>query len=270
MGNEAKQNIPLAKIYLLPNLFTAGNLFFGFLCLIRCIQARYSEEMTTSFALYNQAVWCIFGSLICDGLDGRLARLGGRESLFGKEFDSLADVVSFGLAPAMIVFFLILSPENNFPFFRKIGWLIGFFYLLCGAVRLARFNVITHPLLPKEQLRSSSSHSFIGLPIPAAASVIASLVLVINRFDLKAWALLLPPLMLLIAWLMISNVYYPSFKHIDWTTETKLRAFVLIIIALVVIITFEELSCAILSLTYVFYGLFRHLQHRKKVPLHHE
>lgn len=262
---EKKHDIPLARIYLLPNLFTAGNLFFGFLCLIRCIQARYSEEELTSFVLYNQAVWCIFGSLVCDGLDGRLARLGGKESLFGKEFDSVADVISFGLAPAMIVFLLILSPENNFPFFRKIGWLIGFIYLLCGAVRLARFNVITHPLLPKEQQlpQKTAASSFIGLPIPAAASVIASLVLVINRFDLKAWALLLPPLMLLIAWLMISNVHYPSFKHIDWTTETKLRAFVGIIGVLVIIFMFEELSCAILSLTYVFYGLIRHLRRRE-------
>ena len=176
----------------------------------------------------------------------------------------MADVISFGLAPAMIVFFLILSPENNFPFFRKIGWLIGFIYLLCGAVRLARFNVITHPLLPKEQkLPPQTASFFIGLPIPAAASVIASLVLVINRFDLKAWALLLPPLMLLIAWLMISNVLYPSFKHIDWTTETKLRAFVGIIGVLVIIFMFEELSCAILSLAYVFYGLIRHLRRRK-------
>ena len=264
MVSEKKYDVPLAKIYLLPNLFTAGNLFFGFLCLIRCIQARYSEEALTSFSLYNQAVWCIFGSLVCDGLDGRLARLGGKESLFGKEFDSVADVISFGLAPAMIVFFLILSPENNFIKYKKIGWLIGFIYLLCGAVRLARFNVITNPLLPKEQqLPPHAAVSFIGLPIPAAASVIASLVLVINRFDLKAWALLLPPLMLLIAWLMISNVTYPSFKHIDWTTETKLRAFVLIISVWVVIFMFEELSCAILSLTYVFYGLIRHLRRRR-------
>lgn len=261
MQETRQKENPLAKIYLLPNAFTAGNLFFGFLCIIRCIQAKYCLEPMAAFELYNQAVWCIFGSLICDGLDGRLARLGGRESLFGKEFDSIADVVSFGLAPAMIVFFLILSPTNNFPFFRKIGWVIGFIYLLCGAVRLARFNVITHPLLPKEyQLSGSAGHCFIGLPIPAAASVIASLVLVINRFDLKTWALVLPFLMLLIAWLMISPVRYPSFKHIDWTTETKCRAFVLIISVFAIICTCEELSFAVLSLTYVFYGLVRHLR----------
>ena len=253
--------IPLAKIYLLPNAFTAGNLFFGFLCIIRCIQAKYCNETLASLEFYNQAVWCVFGSFVCDGLDGRVARLGGRESLFGKEFDSIADVVSFGLAPAMMVFFLILSPTDDFPFFRKIGWIIGFIYLLCGAVRLARFNVITHPLLSDEQKKMfNTSCCFVGLPIPAAASVIASLVLVINRFDLKAWALLLPLLMLLIAWLMVSNVPYPSFKHIDWKTETKIRAFVLTISVVVVLMTFEELSFAILSLSYVFWGLIKHLR----------
>ena len=99
-----------------------------------------------------------------------------------------------------------------------------------------------------------------GLPIPAAASVIASLVLVINRFDLKAWALLLPLLMLLIAWLMVSNVPYPSFKHIDWNTETKIRAFVLTVSVVAILLTVEELSFAILSLTYVFWGLFKYLK----------
>ena len=261
MQTEKSTETPLAKIYLLPNTFTAGNLFFGFLCIIRCIQAKYCVEASAAVEFYNQAVWCIFGSFICDGLDGRLARLGGRESLFGKEFDSIADVVSFGLAPAMMVFFLILSPTNNYPFFRKIGWIVGFIYLLCGAVRLARFNVITHPLLPKDQkLTARDASCFIGLPIPAAASVIASLVLVINRFDLKAWALLLPVLMLLIAWLMVSNVRYPSFKHIDWTTETKFRAFILIISIFVIVCTFEGLSFVFLSLGYVFYGLIRYIK----------
>ncbi|MDR2769322.1 MAG: CDP-diacylglycerol--serine O-phosphatidyltransferase [Puniceicoccales bacterium] len=264
MGKTDLSRTPLSKIYLLPNLLTAGNLFFGFLCIIRCIQAKYCEGDSSSH-YYNQAVWCIFGSLVCDGLDGRVARLGGKESLFGKEFDSIADVISFGVAPAMMVFFLILSPTHNYPFFRKIGWIIGFIYLLCGAVRLARFNVITHPLLiENKQLSPKRSYCFIGLPIPAAAGVIASLVLVINRFDLKSWALLLPGLMLLIAWLMVSNIHYPSFKHIDWNTEMRFRTFVGIVAIGAVIYFFKEFSCAILSLSYVFFGLVRHIRHHFK------
>ena len=126
MKNISRVKFPLGTIYLLPNLLTAGNLFFGFLCIIRCIQAKYCDEGLSTY-YYNQAVWCIFWSFVCDGLDGRVARLGGKESLFGKEFDSIADVISFGVAPAMMVFFLILSPTNNYPFFRKIGWVIGLF-----------------------------------------------------------------------------------------------------------------------------------------------
>lgn len=261
--------VPLTKIYLLPNLFTAGNLFFGFLSIIRCIQAKYCSDGVEYNYYYTQAVWCIFWSFVCDALDGRIARLGGKESLFGKEFDSLADVISFGVAPAMMVFFLILSPTEGYPFFRKIGWVIGFIYLLCGAVRLARFNVLTHPLLAENKQRSPKrAHCFIGLPIPAAAGVIASLVLVINRFDLKTWTLLLPGLMLLIAWLMVSNIHYPSFKQVDWNTETRFRTFVLFVVMGAIIYILKEFSFAILFLGYVFFGIFRHLRHvlRRRLP----
>src|SRR5690606_22987346 len=96
-------------------------------------------------ALFTEAVWLIFGAMAFDMLDGRLARMGGRESLFGAEFDSLADVVSFGVAPALLVFLLVLSPSQGYPeFFQNTGWFLGFVYLLCAAIRLARFNVITN------------------------------------------------------------------------------------------------------------------------------
>src|SRR5665213_1405929 len=141
-----------SRIYFLPNLMTAGNLFCGFVAVIKCIQARLitdggeyamSHPMVSWSALYTQAVWLILGAVVFDSLDGRLARMGGRESLFGAEFDSLADVVSFGVAPALMMFFLILSPTQGIEWFRQTGWLFGFIYLLCAAVRLARFNVIT-------------------------------------------------------------------------------------------------------------------------------
>ena len=137
-----------SRIYILPSLMTAGNLFCGYLAVIRCIQAKYAAgNMLETKEFYTQAVWFILLAVIFDILDGRLARLGGKESLFGKEFDSIADIVSFGMAPALMVFFLILSPTESFPYFRQVGWLIGFIYLLCAAVRLSRFNVITHPLV---------------------------------------------------------------------------------------------------------------------------
>ena len=113
---------------------------------------------------YTQAVWFILLGVICDALDGRVARLGGRESLFGKEFDSIADIISFGVAPTLMMIFLVLTPTvEKYPFFLQISWLIGFVYLLCAAVRLARFNVLTHPMLPPAE-RLKGTKDFLGLP----------------------------------------------------------------------------------------------------------
>lgn len=246
-----------SHIYLLPNSLTAGNLFFGFLAILRCIQANYATEPTVVSGYYTQAVWFILFGVICDALDGRVARLGGRESLFGKEFDSLADIISFGVAPALMMIFLILSPTEKFPFFLQIGWLIGFVYLLCAGVRLARFNVLTHPMLPPAE-RLKGTKDFLGLPVPAAAGMIASLVLVLNSFDLRSLAILMPPLMLAIAVLMISNIPYPSFKDIDWQTSTRFRTFIYLIFGLGIAFVIKELSFALIFFTYIAYGPVRH------------
>jgi len=159
--HEDPYNVTQAsRIYFLPNAMTAGNLFCGFTAIINCIQARLAETSldgiynnATPAEHYRYAVGLIFGAAAFDMLDGRLARMGGRESLFGAEFDSLADVVSFGLAPALMMFFFILSPTQaqGYNWFRNIGWLVGFIYLLCAAMRLALFNVITNPLLHRDK-----------------------------------------------------------------------------------------------------------------------
>lgn len=268
MSQPDSQNLTAAeasRIYFLPSLFTAGNLFFGFVAVIRCIQAKngeYNPEIDTEmvFRYYREAVWCIFLAFVCDALDGRVARLGGKESLFGKEFDSIADVVSFGMAPALMVFFLILSPTEAHPLFRRIGWLIGFVYLLCAAIRLARFNVITHPLLPRPATGVNHLTQFLGLPVPVAAGLIASLVLVMLELDIQNWSLGLPWLMLLVAWLMVSHIPYPSFKKIDWHTQTSVRLFVLLVIC--ILITFfvlKDFAFAALFLAYILYGPTRYI-----------
>ena len=251
-----------SRVYFLPNVMTAGNLFCGFLAVIRCIQAKYAVagpmvDESLAKARYTEAVWLILAAIIFDGLDGRVARLGGRESLFGKEFDSIADIVSFGMAPALLVFFLILSPTEAYPFFRQCGWLIGFVYLLCAAVRLARFNVITHPLILRDEQEGSGD--FQGLPVPAAAGMIASLVLLLNRHDLRAWAIFLPILLLLIAFLMVSTVPYPSFKNIGWQTRTKFRTFICLLIGLVLLFQYPSIAVVGLFLSYIFFGLGRYL-----------
>ena len=261
MKNEPISVEEASKIYVLPCMFTAFNLFFGFLAIIRCMQGKYCSSELVATMYYSQAAWFIILSAICDSLDGRIARLGGRESLFGKEFDSIADAVSFGVAPALMVFLMILSPTEQFPFFRQVGWIIGFLYLLCAGVRLARFNVITSPLIPKQE-QEQNNYDFLGLPVPAAAGVIVSLVLVLNEYDLKKWALALPPLMLLIAWLMVSNIYYPSFKKIDWKTQTKWHTFLLAMVVISVVALLRDFALAIIFLGYVFFGIFRHFARR--------
>lgn len=258
LPDDEVQNTQASRIYFLPNLMTAGNLFCGFVAIIKCIQARLATNVAgeaTAAELYSQAVWFILAAVIFDSLDGRLARLGGKESLFGKEFDSIADIVSFGVAPALMVFFQILSPKF-YPFFQQVGWFIGFVYLLCAGVRLARFNVLTHPGV--HSVLSSSSKDFIGLPVPAAAGQIASLVLFLNTYDLQRWALVLPGLMLLIAYLMVSTIRYPSFKEIDWQTKTRFRHFIVLFLGAVAIFLLQQFAFVLLFLAYIFYGLIRH------------
>lgn len=257
-----------SRIYFLPNLMTAGNLFCGFVAVIHCIQARLAETVPTGEYLnqssaghYTQAVWFIFFAAGFDMLDGRLARMGGRESLFGAEFDSLADIISFGIAPALMVFFLILSPTQGYEIFRNIGWFLGFIYLLCAAVRLARFNVITNPLLHTK--KKEMNRDFVGLPVPAAAATVASLVLFLLHLSatdksLRLWALALPPLMLLIAILMVSTVRYPSGKNLDLQTKTRLQPFVVFLVVIFFGVLFKEIALLCACLGYIFYGLIRH------------
>ena len=254
-----------SHIYLLPNSLTAGNLFFGFLAILRCVQANYATDPLVVSNNYRQAVWFILFGVICDALDGRVARLGGRESLFGKEFDSIADIISFGVAPALMMIFLVLTPTvDQYPVFLQISWLIGFVYLLCAAVRWPRFNVLTHPmLLPAEQLEGTSD--FLDLPVPAAAGMIASLVLVIlsleiPTFDSRSLALLIPPFMLAIAYLMVSNIQYPSFKDLGWQTQTKVRTFIGLILGLGTAFFFKEFFFALLFFTYIAFGPIRYVR----------
>lgn len=270
-AREDPYNVKQAsRIYFLPNLMTAGNLFCGFMAIISCIQARLAETALTleyrgqsNAAHYRSAVWLIFGAAAFDALDGRLARMGGRESLFGAEFDSIADVISFGLAPALLMFYLILSPTQGMLWFRDIGWFIGFVYLLCAAMRLARFNVITNPLLRPG--KKDSNKDFVGLPVPAAAATVSALVLLLldvaeHDRTLQAWAYCLPPLMLLVAFLMVSTVRYPSGKNIDLQTRTRLGTFIAALVAIAAIVLLKEVAVFCACVGYIFYGLVRHVR----------
>jgi len=264
-----------ARIYLLPNLFTAGNMLCGFLAIKNCIEARFTTLSGAERAEhYNMAVWFILFACICDLFDGRVARATKRESLFGAEFDSIADTVSFGVAPALMACFLVIKPEAT-DNVQLVTWLLAFIYLLCAGVRLARFNVLTNPLVPGNEKRAAGG-DFVGLPSPAAAGMIASLVLVLSKvmkaadqkdpFEqaVQAWSWSLLPLMLIISFLMISNVRFPSFKKLDWTAKARTRGFILIIISGFILFRYPQFTFPALFLGYITYSIFRHVFLLKK------
>ncbi len=255
-----------ARIYLLPNLFTAGNMLCGFLAIKECIEARFTtDDPNLSASHYVWAVWFILFACLCDLFDGRVARATHRESLFGAEFDSIADTVSFGVAPALMACFLIINPGVNDDI-KLVTWLLAFIYLLCVGVRLARFNVLTNPLVPGNEKRAAGG-DFVGLPSPAAAGVMASLVLVLSKIMVTpgakpeaytSWSWTLLPLMLIISYLMVSNVRFPSLKKVDWNTKTRSRGFILIILVVVAAIRYREFALPAVFLGYICWGVVRH------------
>jgi CDP-diacylglycerol---serine O-phosphatidyltransferase len=176
-------------VYLLPSLFTVGNMFCGYACVAYAMRG----DLETAAPFIGIAV-------VLDMLDGRIARLTGTTSAFGREFDSLADVVSFGMAPALLIFRWGLEPLG------RLGWAAGFVFVTAGAIRLARFNIQTN----------TDKRYFVGMPIPAAAAVPASTVFV-YPYGLHDYTSALPALALMLvpAVLMVSTIRFRSFKTID-------------------------------------------------------
>jgi CDP-diacylglycerol--serine O-phosphatidyltransferase len=217
------------KIYFLPNLLTAGNLFCGFLALTRIVEADRSSIEDFNKAIFH-ALFFILLACLFDLLDGRVARMVGNESPFGREFDSLADIVSFGAAPAFLVHRVVLAdvfPEH----YHAFGWFIASVYLICGAFRLARFNCLA--ALPG----GGASKEFLGFPIPAAAGLVASLTLLLlwlneRDFSQTKWRYVLPGIMLFLSAMMVSEVKYPSFKTLDFRAKRSFLKMVIIVVAL--------------------------------------
>jgi CDP-diacylglycerol--serine O-phosphatidyltransferase len=240
---------PSPRIYLLPNLMTAGNLFCGFAATLKMVQAALlvDDGLSPDRKVYA-AILFILGACVFDLLDGRLARLGGNESPFGREFDSLADIVSFGVAPALLMFQIVL---HDFPH----GWLVAFLYLLCGALRLARFNCIA------AAGNGGGGKDFKGFPIPAAAGLIASVTLFIlwyeGKRDLGNWKYVLWALMVFLSFMMFSRFRYPSFKALNWRTTRSLPRFLLIVILLIFTAMNWEWMPAVIFISYLLYGFLR-------------
>jgi CDP-diacylglycerol--serine O-phosphatidyltransferase len=230
-------------LFVLPTLFTVGNLFCGYLSIWCSILGKFEI-----------AAYLIIVAAVLDALDGRIARLTNSASEFGEEYDSLADLVSFGVAPAVLAYSWGLSD------FSRLGWLASFLFVVCGSMRLARFNIQTHVVDKKY---------FVGLPIPAAAAVVSTLVLATPEplVD-RVWMAGLLGLTIILSYLMISTIRYRSFKDLD--LKRRRPAWILPVIAVVFIVIALRPTLSLLALTLVFAasgpaaklaGLFRRGKH---------
>lgn len=217
-------------IYILPNLFTTGSLFAGFYSMVAGINGDYRTA----------AIW-IFASLVFDGLDGKVARATGTTSKFGVEYDSLADLVAFGVTPGLLMYFWALKP------FGRLGWLAAFLFVVCGALRLARFNV---------QVNTVESKRFIGLPIPAAASTVAATILFFHHMgwpsSYKKLAILV--LIYFLAFLMVSSIKYYSFKDPEIIKKQPFGFLVVAVLLLIVIAAEPAIMVFALFICYVLSG----------------
>ncbi|HEV2695051.1 MAG TPA: CDP-diacylglycerol--serine O-phosphatidyltransferase [Verrucomicrobiae bacterium] len=245
------------KIYFLPNLLTAGNLFCGFVALTQIVEAKLTPDMMghVNWMPIKVALAFILLACIFDLFDGRVARMGGHESPFGREFDSLADLVSFGVAPAFLVHRVVL--HNALPDeYASLGWFIASIYLICGAFRLARFNCLSAMNLP------GAGKDFLGFPIPSAAGLVASLTLFIiklqdNEKDLGKWGYLLPVVLIFLSAMMVSEVKYPSFKSLGLrSTTTFLKVIVGALLVGLLIVLGEKILYYVLPLLFTCYLLY--------------
>lgn len=240
-------NLPEANrargIYLLPNLFTLSALFAGFYAVVSAMKGTFEH-----------AAIAIFVAMLMDSLDGRVARLTNTQTPFGAELDSLSDMVSFGIAPALVIYSFSLN------YIGKLGWLAAFIYTAAGALRLARFNI----------RNTHDKRYFQGLAIPAGAGIIASLIWVCVEYDIPGFSIRIPALILtpIIGLLMVSNIRYRSFKDLDLKENVSFM-FIILIVFIFVLISIDPPN--IFFLAFTLYGLsgpitrIWHIYHKKRL-----
>jgi len=225
-------------VYLLPNLFTIGALFSGFFAIISAFKGQYQS-----------AVYAIYISMIFDGLDGRVARLTGSQSEFGAQFDSLSDMVCFGVTPALVLYSWSLSGLG------KAGWLAAFFYATCTALRLARFN---------SQHQQDDKRYFTGLSTPPAAALVASIIWVChdNHISGGSISVVICLVAIVLGLLKVSSIKYRSFKDID--IRGRVPFFVILVgVLILVLVAFDPSDILlVMSAVYALSGPIGYLRHR--------
>lgn len=278
MDNKSKEKLrrgpDLRKgVYIVPSLLTTANIFCGFYSVLEALKgfqkvalsASLKSEILQSQAIhhFDLAAMCIGFSVLFDFLDGRIARMANATSEFGVELDSLADVLSFGIAPAVLVYSWAYSPIVEL---QKIGWAVSFMFLVCGALRLARFNVLARKPVQDKSVKKY----FVGMPIPAGASLIAAIVhftpvpLIMRKnqtdlfgfiIDANFFSVLLMILTALLALLMVSTVRYNNFKSTsDKPSISRNQTFLLIAIMILAVYQWSQVVLLVMATCYVSLG----------------
>jgi CDP-diacylglycerol---serine O-phosphatidyltransferase len=247
-------------IYLIPSAFTIGNILCGFYAVINSTKAYQQLDSATAVHLFDNAARAIGLAVLFDGLDGRIARMTKTTSEFGVELDSIADVVTFGVAPAVLAYTWGYGSTSGL---EKYSWAISFFFLICGALRLARFNVMAHA--PKFMLSGNTpkldKRYFVGLPIPPAAGILAAVVhfsptpLAVyppETRQILSWALLTG--MALLSLLMVSTLRYSSFKDMGFHTNKPFIALPFFSLILALIWFHSQIALLVIAVSYVLHG----------------
>ena len=233
---SVKPKIPFKKgIFIIPSLLTIFNIFCGFFAIVAAINERY----------YEAAVAIIIAGFF-DALDGRVARLMNSTSEFGVQLDSLADIISFGLAPGILIYMWELKP------YGRLGWMAAFLFVLCGVLRLARFNT---------QAKFVKSNYFVGLPIPAAGAFIATTVILTK--DILSIEKLHPLIIIggvyLMAFLMVSTIKYRNFKNFDFRDKKPFRIFLFSVLSIYIIAAIPQITLFLLAAIYILSGPFERI-----------
>src|SRR5262245_56325919 len=232
---------PRRGIFLLPSLLTTGNLFCGVLAIILASDGRYTEAAVS-----------IFVAMLLDTLDGKVARLTKTTTQFGVEFDSLADVVSFGVAPAFMLYAFALGGLG------RAAWLGAFLFVICGALRLARFNV---------HAGGSDRRYFVGLPIPAAAGIVASVMLLMGNDELAPWqGGLIAGGTYVLPILLVSTVRLLELQEVDFARRRPTGVLLLVVLAVLIVATHPQWFLFLLFSAYVLSGPTRPLWARRREP----
>jgi CDP-diacylglycerol---serine O-phosphatidyltransferase len=270
-------------MYILPSVFTAANVLLGYYAILQVIHGtiQYAIAHATQTPVqeawhFNNAAKAIGFAVLFDGLDGRIARMTNTTSDFGRELDSLADVITFGLAPAILAYAwgfrqisLDVSRQDLTTLLPRLGAIASFLFLIAGASRLARFNITTNPQ-PSNPGRPDRKY-FVGMPIPAGAGVIAAVVHFKEGQALTWWVGSVAWLVLLVmaSYLMVSTWRFYSFKDINFRSRQPFQVIILLCLLVAAIWFFSEKVLFVIALTYMFSGIFWRLQwvfRRKRNP----